>query len=631
MRTTAAAVAGACAAAGGGRASSSPAPSRAIASPAGRRLLSAADSLPPQLPLGGSPGTGAAGSCCPESAAAAAAAKGPRVPRLLRPLVLICDLDDTLVGGELDRGGGSGGDAAEGDEAPSAARARWPSQLCDAHSAQLAVALTTWRQRWRQQAQGQGQAQAQQGGGAGGAGPVGEEHPPCWFVVNTGRTLPLFVAAQRERCGLLAQPDVLLCGVGTRMYTPAPLAATAAGPPPAAAAACPEGSWPSGQCDWRWAEHAAWAEYVAGAGGGSASSSDDGAAEEGCGGAAGADWHIDRVAAAVQEVMQRLGPDSLGWRGAEENESLKLTVTLAAARLAACLDALDAALAARRVRYRLVVGPRDEPGPGWAYADILPVRAGKLAAATYAAQWLLRTTRPAACDDCSGGSSSSSSGGGGGGRSPPPSVPPGLDGALGLEAVVVAGDAPNDLDMLAGSPHASIAVGNCHPTVRRFAASAMAVTAAAAGGPAPAGPSAPGSQADGLGSLEARLQPPPLPPPLQAGWDAGAAAVAGVAMAIELGPQAEMAMRLLLERWEDRHGDVKRTSGDRGGSESSSLSLSSLNDISGGDSGVSGVSGVSGGSGGSGGSPLRPPRVHLANLPAAGGVMEGLRAMGYME
>lgn len=195
-------------------------------------------------------------------------------------------------------------------------------------------------------------------------------------------------------------------------------------------------------------------------------------------------------------------PPSLGWRGAEENESLKLTVTLAVGRLAPGLVALDAALAGRGVRYRLVVGPSDgkphcrlgrvgdgllwyvwtgmeercvgleghkvsttcrtmaenmacpsvawpspsEPGPGWAYADILPVRAGKLAAATYAAQWLLRLERTGACGgDCSAmAPATRASGSAQDSRTAQP-LPPGL----GLEAVVVAGDAPNDLDMLA--------------------------------------------------------------------------------------------------------------------------------------------------------------------------------------
>lgn len=146
---------------------------------------------------------------------------------------------------------------------------------------------------------------------------------PAWRTSPTSptpRTLPLFLAAQRERCGLLAQPDVLICGVGTRMYTPAPAAAASAvmePPEPTPAAAAPEDAVTGQQCDWQWVEHKAWAEHVEGLvgsnGGSSGGSSDDLAAEDG---EEGADWHIGQVTVAVQEVMQRLGPDRwAGWVG----------------------------------------------------------------------------------------------------------------------------------------------------------------------------------------------------------------------------------------------------------------------------------------------------------------------------
>lgn len=179
-------------------------------------------------------------------------------------------------------------------------------------------------------------------------------------------------------------------------------------------------------------------------------------------------------------------------------------------------------------------------------------------------------------------------------------------------------------------------MANCHPTVRRFAAAAMAVEAptAAASEAAAADRPAPGITGDGRGTLRSTQPHQPHLQPLQAAWDAGAAAVAGVAVATELGPQAGEAARLLLERWRDRHGCASdssggNSSGGSGGSnvcEGSGLSLSSMST----DCGSDGRSRVGTGGGGSGGNALRP-RVHLARLPAAGGVLEGLRALGYVE
>lgn len=94
---------------GGGRANaSSPAPSRLLpaAAASGATAGPAGRPVPTSLPTAAASGTSFPGAT---AATAVAAGSSWCVPRLLRPLVLICDLDDTLVGGELDMSGGEGG------------------------------------------------------------------------------------------------------------------------------------------------------------------------------------------------------------------------------------------------------------------------------------------------------------------------------------------------------------------------------------------------------------------------------------------------------------------------------------------------------------------------------------------
>ncbi|KAI8464870.1 MAG: sucrose-phosphate synthase, partial [Monoraphidium minutum] len=90
---------------------------------------------------------------------------------LVRPLLLVSDLDDTLIGGA---------------HAPAAR---------DEHTAALRDVLLAART----------------------AGDV-----PVRLAINTGRTLPLFEAAAAAKAHCLPAADALIAGVGTRVYYPAP-------------------------------------------------------------------------------------------------------------------------------------------------------------------------------------------------------------------------------------------------------------------------------------------------------------------------------------------------------------------------------------------------------------------------
>ncbi|PNH06029.1 hypothetical protein TSOC_007637 [Tetrabaena socialis] len=400
------------------------------------------------------------------------------LPRLLRPLLLISDLDDTLVGGE-----GEGDDASQ----------------CDAHSRELAAALA----RWRNSA-----AASRAEGASSGA-------PDCRLAINTGRTLPLFLRAVAERgAEVIPEADVLVAGVGTRIY----VRRQEAGPMGSASG---------------WEEHLEWSAAMS------------------------RDWDIEAVRSAVEDAMQHLGPDSMAWRNQEENDGLKLTVVAAVQALPDLVGFLDARLRAAEVRYRIVVGPT----LGWAYLDFLPGCAGKNAAAHYVRRLL------------------------------------GSDAA----AVVVSGDAPNDLDMLAGASQA-IVVANCHESVRHFAVMAV----------------------------QWQDEQQPRTPPAGAPLSCEGAACCGAAVAVELGPAAEQVVAVLTA------AAIEACDGDSCGAGASVFRGVYRWGVGVDIGGLAGTTGVPSGEGrvdsGGGAEPPTPlRRVHLASRPSAAGVLEGLSAFGFVQ
>ncbi|KAG2482943.1 hypothetical protein HYH03_018168 [Edaphochlamys debaryana] len=423
----------------------------------------------------------------------------PGPPPLRRPLLLVSDLDDTLIAGW------GWGEAARPELRPA----------CDAASAALVAALDHWRGRGR----------GQPGGGTGAGNGDGQAFP-CGLAVNTGRTLPLFLRVLRERGpGVVPVPDVLCAGVGSRVYLRRP----AGGP----------ADEPSG-----WEEHAGWAAAVA------------------------AEWDVGAVWRGVEAARRQLGEDCLQLRDPSECDALKATLAAPAPCLPPLLGLLEGALGGEGVRYRLVIGPTDPAG--WAYVDVLPARAGKAAAAAFVATHVF--------------------GAGGGGRP-------------GLEDMVVAGDAPNDLDMLLGAGGggggrggegvaggAAIAVANCSPTIKQAVALLSNGGRERWPGLGRSGGGSGGAGADGDGG-----GPPPLAAPR--------GGCVGAAVAVELGPGVVAGVVAAL-------GAGRGTAGP--GSEV----------------------GGAGPAGGPTGLELLPPptpglRLHLASRPGAAGVMEGLRALGF--
>ncbi|KAI8464869.1 MAG: sucrose-6F-phosphate phosphohydrolase-domain-containing protein [Monoraphidium minutum] len=110
------------------------------------------------------------GSAAPGSGASSSGVP-PLSLSLLRPLLLVSDLDDTLIGGEH----------------TTAAR--------DEHTAALRDMLHAAR--------------------------TAGDHP-VRVAINTGRTLPQFEAAAAAKAHCLPAVDALILGVGTRVYYPAP-------------------------------------------------------------------------------------------------------------------------------------------------------------------------------------------------------------------------------------------------------------------------------------------------------------------------------------------------------------------------------------------------------------------------
>ncbi|KAL4425696.1 hypothetical protein ABPG75_009712 [Micractinium tetrahymenae] len=186
------------------------------------------------------------------------------------PVLLVSDLDDTMIG----------------DDAATAAFTRW----------------------WQEEAV-----------------PAGGR-----LVFNTGRALDLFQALLVEKGDVLAQPDMLISAIGTRIYAKN--------------------------------RRGAWEE------------------DEGYTASLGAGWQLEGVREACYRVLANVGKDAMHFRPPNEMSEHKVTCGVRVDVLEGVVASISADLAASGVAHRLVVSGSG----GWRFVDLVPRQAGKLQALEYA-------------------------------------------------------------------------------------------------------------------------------------------------------------------------------------------------------------------------------------------------------
>jgi len=148
------------------------------------------------------------------------------------------------------------------------------------------------------------------------------------LVYNTGRSLDSFGALQREKAHCLAQPDVLISAVGTRIYVH-----RAGG----------------------WAPDAEWGRLL-----------DRG-------------WNVEVVREAAYSALAMVGKDRMHFRPPEEQNRHKITCGVAASVEDEVIRHINGHLFDGAVRANVIIS-----GVGdWRFLDVVPIGAGKLEATEY--------------------------------------------------------------------------------------------------------------------------------------------------------------------------------------------------------------------------------------------------------
>jgi sucrose-6F-phosphate phosphohydrolase len=153
------------------------------------------------------------------------------------------------------------------------------------------------------------------------------------LVYNTGRALDLFEALLAEKRGVLAEPDMLISSVGTKIYTKI-YTRRGAG----------------------WREDEAYAAAL------------------------GRGWDLEAVREAAYAALAAVGRDAMHFRPPSEMNEHKVTCGVRGDVLDRVRAAVGGALDAAGVAHRLIVSGAGE----WHYIDVVPARAGKAQALEYA-------------------------------------------------------------------------------------------------------------------------------------------------------------------------------------------------------------------------------------------------------
>lgn len=168
----------------------------------------------------------------------------------------------------------------------------------------------------------------------------------CRLVFSSGRTLVQYLELAEEKAGLLAQPDVFISAVGTRIY--------------------------NYDSDGEWEEDAAWTATL-----------DDG-------------WSEQLVRDACTAAVVLCGHDRMHFRPEHEMNQHKITVGVHVHQLRAAEAHITSALSTAAVHAKLITSGMGD----WRYLDVVPVGAGKLESLEYVRNRLqIAKERTLACGD----------------------------------------------------------------------------------------------------------------------------------------------------------------------------------------------------------------------------------------
>lgn len=165
------------------------------------------------------------------------------------------------------------------------------------------------------------------------------------LVYNTGRALDLFEQLLGEKGGCMAEPDMLVSAIGTRIYV---------------------------KQQGRWVEDEAFTASL------------------------GQGWQLEGVREACYRALARVGKDAMHFRPPSEMSEHKVTCGVRLDVLDSVLAGIKRELADGGVRHRIVVSGSGD----WRFLDLVPVEAGKLQALEYARRTLgFAPEQTVACGD----------------------------------------------------------------------------------------------------------------------------------------------------------------------------------------------------------------------------------------
>jgi sucrose-6F-phosphate phosphohydrolase len=166
------------------------------------------------------------------------------------------------------------------------------------------------------------------------------------LVYNTGRALDLFLSLLDEKAHCIAEPDLLISSVGTKIYKK------------------------NSTSSWVLDE-----EYEKRLGNG---------------------WELEAVRESAYAALGSVGKDQMHFRPPSEMNDYKITCGVAKFALDDVLALIKAQLDAEKVLYKAVVSGKGD----WRFVDLVPIAAGKLAALQYAAETLgFEPHQTVACGD----------------------------------------------------------------------------------------------------------------------------------------------------------------------------------------------------------------------------------------
>jgi sucrose-6F-phosphate phosphohydrolase len=154
------------------------------------------------------------------------------------------------------------------------------------------------------------------------------------LVYNTGRVLDLFLELLEEKAHCIAEPDLLISSVGTKIYKK--------------------------ESNNSWVQDEIYEKRL------------------------GKGWELDAVREAAYAALGAVGTEKMHFRPPSEMNDYKITVGVAKSALDSVLQQIQAQLDAEKVLYKAIVSGKGD----WRFVDLVPAEAGKLKALEYATETL---------------------------------------------------------------------------------------------------------------------------------------------------------------------------------------------------------------------------------------------------